>query len=790
MTGIWNNSIRARLLVGIGAICVIVFIASTINAARLTNNSMTTEFDARIRAIEHAYHTAAVGPLIIRDYATLRDIFETFAEAEHINYIVVADADDLSVAAIGRGLSDPLPIAGVYDRDNALIKRIPVEFEGQTYGYLYISFSTTFIAEARKKMLEQGVAISAIGLIIMLAGVGIIVFYLTRSLKLLISAGHRVGEGKFDTRIAFSGKDEIAALAHSFNVMADKVQTHIYALRRNEQRFRAIADYTYAWESWFGVDGQLKWVNPAVERIAGYTPSECMGMADFPLPLTHPHDLMIVKRQRQQAQNGQSGQDLEFRIRNKRGQDAWVAVSWQQIFAEDGRKLGYRSSIRDITVQRNTTEELIYQADHDSLTGLNNRRAFERQLKTTLDWARNDKRSVTVLYIDLDQFKVINDVSGHVAGDQLLINVAKLLASHTSYGFFSRMGGDEFAILFRDLDYAEAMRRANAIIDEMRGYIFVFGGRTFKIGVSIGVVIASVNVNTLTKILIAADTACYAAKERGRNQAVFYDESDEYFKIRNEEFSSVTNINTALAQGRFMLYFQRVEPIKDNETKHAEILIRLRDSSGAIQTPDRFIGAAERFNLMPYIDRWVVDSVCRQIAEWDANGVIYDVYRFAINVSGASISDRDFPEYVAGRIKKYGIKPDRLVFEITESCAVTQVDLAQIFIDQMHQSNAYLALDDFGSGLSSFAYLKQFKVDYLKIDGRFVKNIDKDKYDRAVVESMIQLANAYDLKTVAEYVWSDDIYKIVRELGVTYAQGYACHIPEPLINLAASEERL
>jgi diguanylate cyclase (GGDEF)-like protein/PAS domain S-box-containing protein len=743
---------------------------------------MTKEFESRIRALASAYHTAAIVPMVTRDYATLRDTLEALNEAKHIDYIVATDESKRAVVAIGRELSDPTPQVGA--SNGTLIESFPIELEGQTYGYLFIAFSTSFIAEARKDMLEQNAVIGATGLILMLGLIGALVIYLTRGLSRLVFAGHKVGEGDFETRVAVSGSDEIAELAHTFNSMVDKVQSYIRAIKNKEQRFRAIADYTYAWENWFGVDGQLKWVNPAVERITGYTPSECMRMDDFPLSITHPRDTMTVKRQRQQAQSGQSGQDVEFRIRNKRGQDVWVAVSWQPIFAEDGKNLGYRSSIRDVTVQRTATEELIYQADHDSLTGLNNRRAFERQLKTTLEWAKNDKRSVAVLYLDLDQFKVINDASGHIAGDQLLINLAKVFAAHASYGFFARMGGDEFAILFRDLDYAEAMRRANVIIDEMRNYAFVFGGRSFKVGVSIGVVIASQKVDSLTKILIAADTACYAAKERGRNQAVFYDENDEYFKIRNEEFSSVTNINTALAQGRFALYFQRVEPMLDGEPKHAEILIRLRDANGVIQSPERFISAAERFNLMPYIDRWVIDGVCRQIAEWDKNNTIYDVYRFAINVSGASLSEKDFPEYVAQRIKKYGINPDRLVFEITESCAVAQLNLAQTFIDRMHLSNAFLALDDFGAGLSSFAYLKQFKVDYLKIDGRFVKNIDKDKYDRAVVESMIQLAGAYGLKTVAEFVCNKEIYEVVRDLGVNYAQGYACHVPEPLINLA------
>ncbi|MDR1911895.1 MAG: EAL domain-containing protein [Helicobacteraceae bacterium] len=786
MTSFLNRSIRARLLTAICVVCAAVFLASIANGAHQMSRAMKAEFDSRVRALSYAYQNAAIVPLVVRDYATLNDIIEAFKEAGSVDYIVVTDADKRPIVAAGRKLDEPLPELGLFGDKH--IESFPVEFEGQIYGYLYIAFSTVFISEAIVNMLNQNASIAAIGLLVMIALIGFIVIYLTRGLTLLTNAGREVGRGKFDVRVKIAGKDEIAALASSFNIMIDKVQSHIHALKKNEQRFKAIADYTYAWENWFDADGQLQWINPAVERIAGYSRRECMEMVDFPLSLIHPNDIMLIKRQRMRAQNGQSGQDLEFRIRNKRGQDVWVAVSWQPIYDEDGKSLGYRSSIRDITAQHIATEELTYQADHDSLTGLSNRRAFERQLKMTLEWARNDRRSVVVFYIDLDQFKVINDVSGHVAGDQLLINVAKLLSSHTPYGFFARMGGDEFAILSRDLNYEEAMRRANTIIDEMRNYLFVFGGRTFKIGVSIGVVIASENLNTLTKILIAADTACFAAKERGRNQAVFYDENDEYFKIRNEEFSSVTNINTALANGRFMLYFQRVEPMQDGEVKHAEILIRLRDANGNVQSPERFITAAERFNLMPYIDRWVVDNVCRQISEWDANNVIYDVYRFAINVSGASISDRDFPEYVADRIAKYGVDPNRLVFEITESCAVTQLNLAQIFIERMRSSKSYLALDDFGSGLSSFAYLKQFKVDYLKIDGRFVKNIDTDKYDRAVVESMVQLAGAYGLKTVAEFVCNDDIYNIVRDMGVTYAQGYACHIPEPLVNLVQSDE--
>jgi EAL domain-containing protein (putative c-di-GMP-specific phosphodiesterase class I) len=282
---------------------------------------------------------------------------------------------------------------------------------------------------------------------------------------------------------------------------------------------------------------------------------------------------------------------------------------------------------------------------------------------------------------------------------------------------------------------------------------------------------------------MAADTACYAAKERGRKRVEVYNEDDEYFRARSEEFRSITHIATTLAEGRFELYYQVVEPLNQHLPQHAEILLRLRDHHGNIQLPGRFITAAERFGMMPQIDRWVVENVCRQISEWDKTGIKPEISKFAINVSGASLSDREFPDFVQQQINEYGIDPQRLGFEITESCAVGHLNQALEFIARVQGLPSALFLDDFGSGMSSFAYLKRFKVDYMKIDGMFVKNLHMDIDDRAVVQSMVQLAKTYNLKVVAEFVCNEIIYDIVKELGVDYAQGYACHVPEPLINL-------
>jgi diguanylate cyclase (GGDEF)-like protein/PAS domain S-box-containing protein len=738
---------------------------------------MNSNFEEQANSLLMAYLSSLVTPLISQDYLNIKELLDDWMSVRIVQAITLSDLRDNVIAHKEQGEFEK------HDSKRYYAITGKIEFDGETYGSLKVVFDRGSIDAAKTEADAENFAVAILAIILSIGAASFLIYYYTGGIQDLISASNKVAQGDLSVRVSPKGNDEISSLMANFNVMLNNIQGGIMALRRREMEFRAIADYTYAWENWFDKDGKIKWVNPAVEKITGYSPEECLNMADFPLPIVHPGDIKIFNRHRRLAENQKSGQDLEFRVRNKAGRDIWVVISWQPIYNKDGDNLGYRSSIRDISVQHDAAEELSYQAEHDSLTGLNNRRTFESQLKLTLDWAQQDKRSVCVFYIDLDQFKVVNDVSGHIAGDQLLIAIAKLLMQHTAYGFLARMGGDEFAILYRDVDYEEAKRRADLIIQDIRNYSFTFAGRVFKIGASIGVVFAQGAINSLTKILIAADTACYAAKERGRGMVVFYDENDEYFRMRNEEFSSVAHINTALSQGRFMLYFQREQPTKEGDRQHAEILIRMRDLSGNIHPPSRFITAAERFNLMPYIDRWVIDSVCRQLHEWDNNNIEHDVYRFAINISGASLSDREFPTFVAERIAKYNIDPDRLIFEITESCMISQLNLAIAFVEKMHSLNASLALDDFGSGLSSFAYLKQFKVDYLKIDGQFVKNLDNDRSDQAVVESMIQLANAYGLKTVAEYVCNDEIYEIVKKLGVNYVQGYACHTPEPLANL-------
>ncbi|MDR1227838.1 MAG: EAL domain-containing protein [Azoarcus sp.] len=426
---------------------------------------------------------------------------------------------------------------------------------------------------------------------------------------------------------------------------------------------------------------------------------------------------------------------------------------------------------------------LEWQAQHDALTDAFNRRAFQQYTAELLD--DPGVTDVTMLYIDLDQFKAINDNCGHNAGDILLTRVAHLLESRLNNAFVARIGGDEFAAVVTLNDEADIRHLAQSIIDDVSSIHFEWESQSYRVGTSIGVASCrTLGTRSLKDLMIAADTACFGAKERGRNRIQIYRPNDDYFCQRREELRNVAEFNNMLAQDRFMLYHQRFSPLAGNRSSHTEILLRVRNNDGGIDPPTNIIHAAERYNLMPHIDRWVIESACRQISQWEKNHCPISVDCFGINISGASLSDERFPDFVLGQIRTSGINPKKLCFEITESSAVTNIEPALHFIESVRKAGAAVALDDFGSGLSSFAYLKRFQADYLKVDGTFVSNIDGDSTSFAIVKAIVTLARAHGLHTVAEYVHNAGILKLIREIGIDYAQGFQCHRPEPLDWLA------
>jgi diguanylate cyclase (GGDEF)-like protein/PAS domain S-box-containing protein len=432
-------------------------------------------------------------------------------------------------------------------------------------------------------------------------------------------------------------------------------------------------------------------------------------------------------------------------------------------------------AIEDVT-ERKQAEQLSYQATHDPLTGLTNRTEFERRLQRVL--GTSDARDPHALfYLDLDQFKVVNDTCGHIAGDELLRQIATVLDAQTrKRDTLARLGGDEFGVLLEHCPPEQALRIARGLVQAVQDFHFVWENKPYTIGVSIGLVSIPEGGDTLAEVLSAADRACYAAKDKGRNRVHVYEASDEELARRKGEMQWIPRLHQALVEAHFRLHAQPVVALggQGSEVEYREVLLRLADEQAGLLLPDAFIPAAERYQQMQALDRWVVCTALSSLAAQD-NSV-----RYAINVSGQSLGDEGFLDYVMEQLESSGVAPAQVCFEITETAAITDLKHALNFMIALKARGCRFALDDFGSSLCSFGYLKTLPVDYLKIDGRFVKDITEDPLDDALVQAIHHIGHVIGIKTVAESVETEAILERVRTIGVDYGQGYALASPRPL----------
>lgn len=434
------------------------------------------------------------------------------------------------------------------------------------------------------------------------------------------------------------------------------------------------------------------------------------------------------------------------------------------------------------------TARLVYQASHDMLTGLINRREFEQRLERLLLSALQQGREHALCYMDLDQFKVINDTCGHAAGDELLRQLALLLKGNLrERDTLARLGGDEFALLLENCSIPDALEVADTFRAEVQRFRFKWEDRIFAVGMSVGMVAINGDSGTVASLLSAADAACYVAKDRGRNQIHVYESRDIDLTRHRGEMQWVTRIHRALEEQRLRLSWQEirrtdgtVEPMR-----HVELLLRMVDDDGSDILPMAFIPAAERYFIMPALDSWVIGETLRLCQRYLASKREQHCL-FAVNLSGASLKDPAFRRMLLEKLQDNPDLGPHLCFEITETAAIGNLAVVNEFIDAMREYGCSFALDDFGSGLSSFTYLKNLKVDYLKIDGAFVRDIASNAIDCSMVEAIHRIGHQMGLKTVAEYVESDEILAVLRQIGVDYVQGNGVHCPEPLENLCGN----
>ncbi len=555
----------------------------------------------------------------------------------------------------------------------------------------------------------------------------------------------------------------------------------ISKLAESQSRNMAIMDS--ALDSIITIDakGIVLEVNQATENTFGYNRQSMVGyeLAELIIPpeLRGSHRAGMAKL----LETGQStiiGTRIEINAVHADGHQFPVELAIAQINTGD---IFFTAYLRDLTESHKLKEKLTHQATHDSLTGLMNRQAFEEHLGHVLQGI-DDNLQHCLLYLDLDQFKIVNDSSGHLAGDELLRQLSLIFKDKKRKSdTLARLGGDEFALLLEGCSIEKARDIATDLIHAVYQYQFVWEKEVYSVGVSIGMVSVSGFANNYSALISAADAACYKAKEEGRNRYFIFKHDDEELNRMRGDINWVSRIKKAITNNLFILYKQAIQPINkqyDSGKVHCEILLRMKDDNGNIITPDKFIPCAERYNLMHLIDKWVIDNTFLWLSQQGKK--LEQVALCSINLSGLSITDTLFSSYIIDKLEEYKIPANIICFEITETVAITNLVKATNFLEKLHKTGCQFALDDFGSGVSSFGYLKNLPVDFLKIDGEFVKDITSNPVNYAMVKSINEIGKVMGKKTIAEYVEDLETVERLRAINVDYIQGYVFSKPAPI----------
>jgi diguanylate cyclase (GGDEF)-like protein/PAS domain S-box-containing protein len=535
-------------------------------------------------------------------------------------------------------------------------------------------------------------------------------------------------------------------------------------------------------------DGSVEYMNPVAEAMTGWTLQRARGEsieAVFRVVGDQSREQVLSLVAQSLAGKRVLASPNHSLLLSHSGKEYAIQYSAAPILTHDGTLVGAVLVFADVTEAQRMARQIAHQAAHDSLTGLVNRREFERRLRHAVLSAQQHGVQHQLCYVDLDRFKLVNDTAGHIAGDELLKQVAHLLSSKIrDRDTLARLGGDEFAVLLENCPVRKAAIISEALITAVQDFQFTWAGSSFEIGASIGVAPITVDSETTVQVLSEADLACYMAKEEGRNRVHFYrEDSGDLTRGARPEVLQAAELKSALHDGRFHLHCQPIVALAADRDQplYYEILLRLRDHKQTVQPPSAFIPTAERYGLMANIDRWVIHTSCTYYAESFGDGAGPGI---SINLSGNSLDDDSLVNYVLQELADGQVPPERVCFEITETAAISNLAHAAHLITTLKDSGCRFALDDFGRGLSSLTYLKRLPVDYIKIDGSFIRDMVDDAVDCAMVEAVNKLSHRMGIETIAEYVESASVVAALRDLGVDYGQGFAIGTPTPLENIS------
>jgi diguanylate cyclase (GGDEF)-like protein/PAS domain S-box-containing protein len=531
-------------------------------------------------------------------------------------------------------------------------------------------------------------------------------------------------------------------------------------------------------------DGRITLMNPAAEQLTGADSAATAGkLLEDIISLVDETDRRLLSDPVHQALSGGSAVNLSRRallVSRTSGDERSIELSASPIRNSARELVGAVVMLHDVTELRGLARQMSYQATHDALTGLVNRREFERRLQEAIESGHRGDGQHVLCYLDLDRFKLVNDTSGHLAGDNMLREVAKLLRDAVrDSDTVGRLGGDEFGILLVGCPLEKARQIADDVCRAVGDHRFVWRDQIFNIGVSVGLVEISRESGTLEELLAAADTACYVAKKQGSGHVAVYSARDEALARHTGEIQWLQRLQSALKENRLQLYHQTILAAHGEDSGPAmEVLVRLQDETGHELLPSEFMRAAERYRLMSPVDRWVVQTT---LAALGRGAITVPPRRcVAINISGQTLGDLQFLEFVVECLDSTGVTPSQVCFEISESAVIANLEHARRFVGVLHGMGCQFALDDFGSGVGSFSNLKNLPLDYLKIDGSFIRNLARDTVNQAMVTAMIKLARTLNFKVIAEQVEDAAALEAARRMGVDYLQGYAIDRPQPL----------
>ncbi|MHB1950364.1 MAG: putative bifunctional diguanylate cyclase/phosphodiesterase [Acidiferrobacteraceae bacterium] len=546
------------------------------------------------------------------------------------------------------------------------------------------------------------------------------------------------------------------------------------ALRQSESRFLDIIEAAHDLVWSVDADGKWTYLNRASTQIYGRPPADLIGRPV--IAITHPDSVEEDLRALRTVLKGTEITRHETMHVHSDGSIRHLSFNMKPRLDDDWNVVGAMGTARDVTEQKRYQQQLEHLAAHDALTGLYNRHHFERELQAAVEDARTSGRVYGLLYIDLDNFKYVNDTSGHAAGDRLLVEVSVMQQTRIRSGdVLARFGGDEFTVLLRDVDLARLRQTANSFHELFNNHIFFQSEHAFDIRVSIGATLITSEATNAGDALGQADLACSVAKSQGRNQVHIYDAADLAKADMVSDIGWSRKIHEALEREGFVLWYQPILRVADGQIDQYEVLLRMVDEqTGEVSSPGAFLPAAERFGLIHLIDRWVVNAALGALGDLIASG---HFCRFAINLSGRSLQDRELLPRIKAALKRFRVPPHAVTFEVTESAAISRIADVRSLMDELRALGCRFALDDFGTGFSSYGYLKNLPVDYLKIDGSFVQNLPRDVVDQAMVQSMNQIAHALGKKTIAEFVEDHATLELLRTYGVDFAQGRYLQVP-------------